>query len=118
MPRRAIAVAPEAADAVKILGTQIRAARHEQGWRASDLAMRVGVSTNTILAVEAGAPGTAIGTVLTAAMLVGVPLFGSDNPDEIARMRRRGEERLLLTASRVVPPHEDPIDGSGPADNF
>lgn len=68
---------------------------------AAELAARVGVSERTILAAEAGAPGTAIGTVLTAAVFAGVPLFGVTDRAELARMRLRGEERLALLPSRV-----------------
>ncbi|MEI2779426.1 MAG: helix-turn-helix domain-containing protein [Tetrasphaera sp.] len=107
MPRRTIAPLPEANEALRILGSQIRQARHGRRWTAADLAARLGVSQPTVLALEAGAPGTAIGTVLNAAVLTGVPLFGTEDRAELARMRRRGEERLALIGSRVRPEKVD-----------
>lgn len=104
MARRPIAMMSAASDAARVLGSQIRQARHEREWTVADLAKRVGVSSATIRAVEKGAPGTAIGTVLNAAVLTGVPLFGVEDKAELARMRLRGEERLALIGQRVRPP--------------
>lgn len=114
MPKRPISSMPAAEDAAKVLGQQIRTARHHRGWTAANLAARVGVTPRTILAVEAGAPGTAIGTVLNAATLCGVPLFGLTDPVELARLRLRGEEYLALLPTRVYQP---PTDGE-PEDDF
>lgn len=110
MARRQVYAHPAAADAARILGQQIRLARQARRMTAAELAARVGVSPRTILAAEAGAPGTAIGTVLTAAVFVGVPLFGVDDRAELARMRLRGEERLALLPSRVYPAGVDSDD--------
>ncbi len=54
----------------------------------------------------------AIGTVFSAATVLGVPLFGADD-DELARMRRRGEERIALIPSREYQPRSTTVD-SGP----
>lgn len=107
MARRTIALMPAAADAARVLGQQIRQARRERAWTAADLAQRLGVSPTTVSALERGAPGTAIGTVLNAAALTGVDLFGTEDKAELARMRRRGEERLALVGQRVRPPRRD-----------
>ena len=101
MARRSVSLPAPARDALEMLGAQIRLARHQRGWTVAELAERIGVSDPTVIAVESGSPGTAVGTVLTAATLVGVPLFGAEDRDELARMRRRGEERLALISSRV-----------------
>lgn len=101
MARRTASPMPATQDALRVLGDQIRLARHARGWTLAELADRVGVSPRTALAVERGAPGTAIGTVFDAAFLVGVPLFGVEDRAELARLRRRGEERVALIASRV-----------------
>lgn len=101
MARREVSVMPAAADALSVLGAQIRERRHGRRWTAQDLAARVGVSAKTILAVEAGSPGTAVGTVLNAAVMVGVPLFGAQDRAELARLRRRGEEKLALLPTRT-----------------
>lgn len=104
MAKNTVQPLPAARDALVTFGHQIRLARHERNWTAAELADRIGVSPNTVLAIESGAPGTAIGTVLNAAVLVGLPLFGAEDKAELARIRRRGEERLALMPSRVYHP--------------
>lgn len=104
MSRRTVSLTSPAREALSVLGGHIRLARHERGWTVAEFAQRIGVSPPTVVSIEAGAPGTAIGTVLTAATLVGVPLFGVEDPAELARMRRRGEERLALIPTRVRAP--------------
>lgn len=104
MAKRQIVPQTQTLDAARTLGVQIRTARHERGWTAAGLAAKVGVSARTIQAIEAGSVTTTIGTVFNAASVVGVPLFGVEDPDELARMRRRGEERLALIGQRVRHP--------------
>lgn len=110
MARKKVSATPAAADALAVLGSRIREGRHARRWTAEELAARVGVSPRTILAVEAGKPSTAAGTVLNAAVLVGIPLFGSEDKAELARMRRRGEERLALLPSRTYHLRKDDSD--------
>ena len=71
----------------------------------------------TITAMERGAPGVAIGTVCSAATVLGVALFGADD-DELARMRRRGEERIALIPSREYQPRSTATDGVDDALDF
>ncbi len=103
MAKRAISPTRAAADALVVLGTQIRAARHDKNWTAADLGMRIGADPRTITAIERGSPGVSIGTVFSAASVLGVPLFAADD-DERARLRRRGEERVALIPSREYQP--------------
>lgn len=101
MPKRKVMPTPEAADALAILGQQIRRGRHHKGWSVASLAARTGVSAPTITAIEAGSPGASIGTVLNAAVTVGVRLFGVER-DELVALRRRGDEIIALLPQRVV----------------
>lgn len=87
---------PSAADAARLLGVQIRMARQEKRWSATELAERAGVSQRTVLAVEAGKPAPSIGNVFNLAVLAGVDLFGQSDPADLAYARRRAEERLEL----------------------
>ena len=111
MSKQRVTVTPQAEDAARTIGLQVRCARHELGWTISELAARLGVSRRTVAALEGGSAGTAIGTVLNAAVLTGVPLFGVDDEYELAKMRRRGEERLALLGQRVRSPKKE---GTGP----
>lgn len=111
MPRRTVVAFPAAADAARVLGQQIKSARHERRWTAAEFAERLGVSPVTVRAIESGAPGTAIGTVFNAAVLAGVELFGTDDKAELARLRHRGEERLNLMPQRVRPSAPKDDDG-------
>ncbi|GEL94701.1 helix-turn-helix transcriptional regulator [Cellulomonas composti] len=88
-------------EALGLLGVQIRQARIDREWTRVELADRIGVSAPTVDRIESGYPGVSIGNALMAAAAVGVPLYGTDDPDELARMRRRGEERLALLPKAV-----------------
>jgi transcriptional regulator with XRE-family HTH domain len=101
MTRRQIALSPMAENAAKLFGTQIRRARHAKRWTAAELAERSGVSRLTVLNAETGSPNVSLGNALNIASIVGVTLFGIDDPVELARARLRGEEQLALLPSRV-----------------
>lgn len=89
-----------ATDALKVLGQQIRQARAARRWTLVETAERLGVDRRTVSSIESGSPRVAIGTVFTAAALVGVDLFGLSGP-ELARARRLGTETLALLPERV-----------------
>lgn len=113
MAKREVAPTRIAADALSVLAAQVRLARHDKNWTAADLGARIGVSARTITSIEKGSPGVAIGTVLSAASVVGVPLFGASG-EELARLRRRGQERVALIPTREYQPrsggHNDGLD--------
>ena len=98
-----IAPTRAAADALAVLAAQIRLARNHKNWTAADLGARIGVSARTVTSIEKGSPGVAIGTVLSAASIAGVSLFGASG-EELARLRRRGEERVALLPTREYQP--------------
>lgn len=54
------------------LGGRLRAARSHQGWTASQMAERVGISRTTLASVEAGAASPAIGTYLKVLGVLGL----------------------------------------------
>lgn len=103
-----------AADAIAILGQQIKAARHARKWTAAELAARIGVDRRTVAAIEAGSPAVSIGNVFNAADILGVPLFGAEDRFELGRLRREGRDRLALLPTRVDPPRSM----SAPDDDF
>jgi transcriptional regulator with XRE-family HTH domain len=111
MPRRRIAVSRASADALGVLGNQIKLARHARNWTITDLAARLGVNPRTVTNIELGSPSVSIGTVFNAAFTVGVNLFGLEGP-ELARARREGEDSLALLPSKIRKPavKEDPDD--------
>ncbi|CPV71119.1 helix-turn-helix domain-containing protein [Mycobacteroides abscessus] len=115
MAKRAVAPTRAATDALMVLGTQIRAARHDKNWTAAELGMRIGADPRTITAIERGAPGVSIGTVFSAASVLGVRLFGADD-DEMARLRRRGEERIALIPTREYKPRSMESDADDALD--
>jgi transcriptional regulator with XRE-family HTH domain len=99
MTRKNTVVRPDVHDALVVLGQQIKLARRSRGWSVIDTAARVGVSHATFTAIERGAPGTTIGSVFNAASILGVPLFSTDDPVELARLRRSGERDLGVVKS-------------------
>lgn len=61
------------------LGEGLKAARLARGLTQSEVAERLGVSRFTVMALERGEPGVAIGTVLEAAALLDLPLSEGSN---------------------------------------
>jgi DNA-binding XRE family transcriptional regulator len=103
LTRRAIAVTRASHEALRLLGAQIKQARHAQGWTQTDLASRIGITQKTMHAIETGSPTVSIGSVFNAAFTVGVNLFGLEGTD-LARARRQGEDTLALLPARVRKP--------------
>lgn len=106
MGRVRVSPRPGAADAVAVLGQQIKVARLARGWTATELADRIGVDRRTVAAIEAGDPAVSIGNAFNAADILRVPLFGAEDRAELARLRREGRERLALLPSRVGKPRK------------
>ncbi|WP_426516855.1 helix-turn-helix transcriptional regulator [Diaminobutyricibacter sp. McL0618] len=101
MTRRTIALVDQASDAARILGVQVRVARHAQGWTAEQLGERSGVSERTVLQVENGSPSVSIGNALNVAAVAGVPLFDITDPRTLSRVRASMEQALTLIPSNV-----------------
>ncbi|RFA12583.1 hypothetical protein B7R21_09555 [Subtercola boreus] len=101
MAKRTVPLRPHVQDALTIWGQLIRQGRIDREWTAKDLASRANLSEQTVLSAESGTRGTAVGTMMDLADLVGVPVFGLDDRAEIAIRRRRGEEMLALLPTRV-----------------
>lgn len=97
---------PKARDAARILGAQIAAARRRRRWTAARLAKQVNVSLPTLRKIERGDPTVAMGTMLDAAVAVGVPLFAHD----IGRLAAHIEDRVALLPDRVTPIGDDGLD--------
>jgi len=90
-------------EALRLLATSIKTQRLRRNWSIDELARRVGVSHPTIIKIERANPRVAVGTVLEAATLVGVPLFSED---PLVRMRHQdrlaAELTLLPQAGRMT----------------
>jgi transcriptional regulator with XRE-family HTH domain len=99
-----------AADAVAVLGQQIKQARVARKWTATDLAGRIGVDRRTVAAIEAGDPAVSVGNAFNAADILGVPLFGAEDRAELSRLRREGRELLALLPVRVDGPRRAESD--------
>lgn len=67
--------------AILTLAKMIRVARIEKKDSQEVLAQRLGVSRQTVIALEKGDTKVNIGTVFEAATIVGIPLFGENNRD-------------------------------------
>lgn len=63
---------------LSVLGVEIRADRLRRDIVLGDLASRIGVTRQTIAALEDGAPSVAIGTVFEAATLLQMQLMRPD----------------------------------------
>ncbi len=97
---------PKTRDAVRILGAQVRAGRTRRRWTAARLAEQINVSLPTLRKIERGDPSVAIGSVLDAAVAVGVRLFGG----EVNRLAQHIEDRIALLPDRVLPIGDEGLD--------
>ncbi|UJS25019.1 MULTISPECIES: helix-turn-helix transcriptional regulator [Thiothrix] len=70
---------------LEVFGHMIRAARLERKMPQAELAERLGVSRQTISAIEKGDAKVSIGAVFEAATIVGIPLL-TDNARELQRL--------------------------------
>ncbi len=68
-----------AIEAVKLLGQQIKLKRKLLKWSRRELAMRAGISRETLLSIENGHMSCTIGVVFEIANIVGVNLFEADS---------------------------------------
>ncbi|MEJ1087377.1 helix-turn-helix transcriptional regulator [Microbacterium sp. Mu-80] len=111
MARKKIIPTAEAADAARILGQQIRLARHAKQMTAARLAELVDVSPRVITLIERGDVSVSFGNALNAAVHAGVPLFDITDPKTLARTRQQGEQALTLIPSNVRNRREWELDG-------
>lgn len=111
MGRQAVGVNRIASAALGVLGNQVRLARQARGWTMTNLAAAAGVSERTVRSIEQGAASTSIGNVFNVASVAGVQLFGVDDPSELLRLRREGDERIALLPARVDRPRKAVDDG-------
>lgn len=63
---------------IQTFGQMIRLARLERKMPQVELAERIGVSRQTVSAIEQGDPKVGVGIVFEAAYIVGIPLLASD----------------------------------------
>ena len=111
MGRTRVGTSRAAENALAVLGQQIRQRRADRGMTQAELAATAGISRATLNSIERGSAAASIGTVFNLATIVGVPLFGVEDPSELIAMRRRGEERIALLPSRVDRPKKGGDDG-------
>jgi len=64
---------------LNFLGKLIKIARAQQKMPQTELAKRLNVSRQTIIAIEKGSPKVNIGTILEAAYVLGIPLLSDDS---------------------------------------
>ncbi|NMX11411.1 helix-turn-helix domain-containing protein [Mobiluncus mulieris] len=88
-------------DALAILGGQVRTARTNQQWSRAQLAALAGCSPRTIASLETGSPTVSIGTAIEVMRLLGIPLFGTDDPVSLARLKASTERYVALLPARV-----------------
>lgn len=84
------ALSRPASEALTLLGLAIRQARQARRMTIAGVAMRLGISPPTLIAIEKGNPRAKIGSVFEAAILLNVPLFDQET-------KRHLRERQALT---------------------
>ncbi len=110
MSRKQVILSEHAAQAARILGGQIRLARHARRITASRLAKIIDVSPRTMTLIERGDPSVSMGNVFNAAIAAGVPLFDINDPKTLARMDNEVSQMLTLVPSNVRNRKEPGVD--------
>ncbi len=83
--------------ALSLLGQLIKTARRQRTMSQQELAERLAVSRQTVMALEKGNPNVGVGIVLEAAHCVGVPLL-SDRPEDL------NQWQAILTGFNAILP--------------
>lgn len=101
MARKRISPSRAVSDALQVLGDHVRVARTERRIPMRVLAQRVGLDPRVVSAVERGDPSVSIGNAIAVAHAAGVPLFGGENPEQLARTKSHSSALVALLPSRV-----------------
>ena len=107
--RKPHAYSPQAIEAARLLGEQVRLGRLERRWTIEELAERVGVNHTTLRKVERGDLTVGLGPALEAAVLVGVPLFDAERAG-LGPELRDVQARLAMIPSRARRPRAVNVD--------
>lgn len=97
------------AEAIRLLGQQIKLGRKQRRWSESELAERAGIARATLQKIEKGDPTGTIGLVFEVATLVGIQLFDADLA-ELARHRATAGAMLSLLPKHTHAPKREPDD--------
>ena len=81
MKSRIFTLSKTGTQVLKTLGMLIRAARIERGMSQDELAERLGVSRYTVMGIEKGDPKVAGGSLIEAAVNVGIPILASSEQE-------------------------------------
>ena len=87
-------------EATRLLGQFIKLARKKRRMSESELAERANVSRTTVQKIEKGDPSINIGLAFEAASVVGVPLFGAENPKSLKAQNQLTSEKLALLSQK------------------
>ena len=82
--------------AALLLGERIRLARRQRRWSEQDLAARAGISRATLRKIESGEMGCSVGLAFEAAVLVGIPLFESEERLSLQSQIRQTKDMTAL----------------------
>lgn len=101
MGRERVSPPPQAPDALRAFGAEVRLARERMSLTMEDLAARAGVSTRTVSQIERGAAAVSAGNLFTVAVAAGFYCSVRPEPSRRAfsRSRGRGRRTRALCAS-------------------
>jgi len=84
---------------LRTLAKLVKSARLERGMSQKELADRVGISRHTLMAIEKGDHKVAIGAVLEACIIVGIPLL-AENETELIKLNKTLSNIAILLPTR------------------
>lgn len=90
--------------AMQLLAGLVREARLERKMTAQEVADRAGISRGLLQRIEKGDLRCEIGAAFEVALIVGVPLFGTDDTAELAFQLEQARARLALLPKSIRTP--------------
>ncbi len=109
MASRTRTYSKRSAQALRLLGKQVRLARKQRGMSEAALAERVGIARSTLQLIEKGDPKVEIGLVFEAAVLAGVDLFAPE-ASSLAPQFERIDDKLALLPQSIRKPRGEVKD--------
>ena len=92
---------PATREATELLGKLIRLGRRERKMTEEDLSGRAGISRRTLQKIERGDLKCEIGLFFEVATLVGINMFGADDPSIVPMHLNRVNDKLALLPQRI-----------------
>ncbi|WP_062494418.1 helix-turn-helix transcriptional regulator [Gluconobacter potus] len=89
---------------LNLIGATVSRAREARGWTQKDLALKMGISRQTLSKVERGNPGTSVGTYLALCWFLGIKMeFAHHSPESVNSDTGASYVDIISTDPKTTP---------------